>query len=1313
MKLKEFLLTLVCICFSVSAGAQKVPWTPERMTPLVGKHCVINQIDKDLIDVVGIESSLGNVVDTNIDNYASLSKLAGINVAYFPVLSVKDVVNMYPAGIETGFVLQSENEGNNLLTADVLKMFVVETYLDGEKQESSVSDNEHSGLLDLNLITIAADGKTKLSIRATKPFDEVRLAVAGVNVEAFKQLRLYYAYVGENKMKPITRTEYYPEASVHSHKTNGIGDAWTTSVWNWPQQKEYLVGVDSETDGIGFGLLSDLLTEPRVTVDAGEEIPANTEVGFVIERGSVLAIDLLKNTVITTYDAEDKEVESKKIVSALGLGLATGGKTTVSMITTKPCRQVKIQFGGLNVNLGGTKLYHAYTRDANVYVEEACDLGLSADIVVCSRYSVQLRGVAGIKWSIEDQPEGASASVDADGLVTGMILPGEYVIKAEKDGCTDFVTINNSPESNISSECNRPIVGENVEHFAPHGGGCLLCISPDLDDNSRNVVDTDLTNYIEYTKGLDLLSNTSIYGVKRTDGVRYDASEENPIRVGFVMEATDQFLNADLLKFFVIKTYLGEEEVEASPADENDAVQANLIGGTGNMMRYSFVATRPFDRVAIWTAGVLSLHLSKIRIYYAFEEPANSGCFDMYSSTSCLSLLSSANGAGINYDRTGFGGVANVGAVMHNLSNLLDGDMNTYAYINKTAGVAANTTLSIKSDQVFEPGYQAGFVIEENTWVGNVDLLRFCKVRTYLDGVETGDESLKPEVLSLDLIGSFGKSLVAIHPTKPFDEIVLDMSGLLDALVELKVYGAFVQPDTDGDGIPDCMDKNPCGEEMVVDVETVMACVGTDVVVRLTGGKDNLNYILNMDGSSYPFIDGVATVPTAKSGQFICSISDGKKEVYTNLPINVHPSLTTWTGAVSADWNDWDNWTDGVPSHCTNVVIPSVEELVKTNGINYPVLKEGGMYCCDGIHFKPGAEVVGQDLLVYQNAWVSVNVIPDMTYMVSVPLTDTYPCDYYIPVQALSTGGKDLRNPFNETISGDVDRLNPYTVWNGWNGEYWNAIEQSSDIGKEQHDGKAIAITLLPNDKISGESVVEMLLGKADTSYQGVDMNGNPSGAPLTLTRDNPNQFIFPHDKGSAIKDFQSRISLPSASQVFVVSNPFMCHLDVDAFLVKNPDVKYVRVNDNMLDNPYSDYDGELLTTYTAGSGGRIRPTQVFFAELQTPTDMATFNFGRDMMTTGDYSVLVRKSAPKPHSAKKSEGKTIGLPTDISVTVINGEAVITSAERIDNVRVTDITGHVIAVRTPDTTDYRVRLVKGVNIITVKTASETRTFKVVM
>lgn len=930
---KVLLLLTACFGLLSTLSAESVPITPQKMTPLVGRNCVINQIDKNLVDVVGIESSLDNLLDTNTENYASLSGLAGIDVAYHQIISIKDIENDYSGkegeGLEAGFVMQSVSEGTNLLTADVLKMFVIETYLDGEKQESSVMEDSGSGLLDLNLITIASDGKTKVSIRTTKPFDEVRLAVAGVNIEAFKQMKLYYAYVGENEMKPITKTIHYPKASVHGHATTGLASSWTSAVWNWPNQKEKLVGKNSESDGVGFGTLSSLLTEPRVTINAGQEIPANTEVGFVIESGSVLAINLLKNTVLTTYDANDNEVESKTIMSVLGLSALSGGKTTVSLVTTKPCQQIKIKFGGLNIDVGGTKIYYAYTRDANVYVEDDCNLKLSADAAVCSSNSYQLSGVDGITWSIESQPTGANATVSSTGLVENMTEAGEYIIQAQKGNCVDHVIINNSP-SGISYECNRPIVGNGVEPFIPEGGGCLLCISPDLDpEKAYNVVDDDLTNYIEYTKGLDLLSNTSIYGVKSLK--TYDASEENPLRVGFVMQATDQFLTADVLKFFVIKTYFDGELQESSPVDENDAVTADLIGNKDNLMRFSFVATKPFNQVSIWTAGVLSLNISKYRIYYAFEEPATSTCLSQFSSAACLTMLSAAqHGATINYERTGFGGVANVGATMRDLANAIDGDMTTSAYIGKVAGVAANTSLSIKTNRVFENGYQAGFVVKEQTFIGNVDLLRGLRIRTFLNGVATGDENIVPEVLSLDLIGGSGKSLITVTPTKPFDEIQLDMGGLVDALVELQVFGAFVQSDTDGDGTPDCLDKSPCGTQLVVSNATV-PCGSTHADIVITGFDPDKQYTLFDGTNEYRFVDGVASFDITP-GYYVCTIREEGKDLYENLTIEVHPEYTEWTGKVSSDWNNWDNWSNGVPGECTDVLIPSPDSLITANG---------------------------------------------------------------------------------------------------------------------------------------------------------------------------------------------------------------------------------------------------------------------------------------------------------------------------------------------------------------------------------------------
>lgn len=1288
-----------CFCLLGTLHAQEV-LTPNQMTPLVGRNCVINQIDKNLIDVAGQESSLGNLMDTNIDNYANFSGLAGIDVAYHQILSIKDIEHVYSGSdLETGFVLQSVSEGSNLLTADVLKMFVIETYLDSIKQESSVYDGATSGLLDLNLITIADDGKTRVSIRTNKPFNEVRLAVAGINVEAFKQLRVYYAYVGENEMKPITQTLHYPNASVHGHKTTGLASSWTSAVWNWPNQKEKLVGKNSESDGVGFGTLSSLLTEPRVTINAGTSIPANTEIGFVIESGSVLAINLLKNTVLTTYDENDNEVESKTIVSVLGLSAFSGGKTTVSMVTTKPCQQIRIKFGGLNIDVGGTKIYYAYTRDANVYVEDECDLKLSADIAVCSQNSYQLNGVAGITWSIESQPDGANATVSSTGLVENMTQSGEYVIKAQKGECVDFVVINNSP-SGISSDCNRPIVGQNIRPYAPEGGGCLLCLSPDLDDNSDNVVDTNLDNYIEYTKGLDLLSNTSIYGVQKIGGLIYNATEEDPRRVGFVMQATDQFLTADLLKFFVIKTYLGNQLQESSPVDENDAVSANLIGGKDNRMRFSFVATKPFDKVTIWTAGVLSLNLSKYRIYYAFEEPATSSCLDQYSASACLSMLSSQqHGATINYERTGFGGVANVGASMRNLANIIDGDLNTSAYIGKVAGVIANTSLSVKTNRVFENGYQAGFVVKEQTFVGNVDLLRGLRVRTYLNGVATGDENIIPEVLSLDLIGGAGKSLVTVTPTKPFDEIQLDMGGLVDALVELNVYGAFVQSDVDGDGIPDCLDKSPCGLNLVV--EAYSPCGSNHVEVTLEGGEDGAVYTLWDGKNEHTFVDGVASFD-AEPGQYNCTVRENGIDVYTDVIFEVHSDYTVWTGAVSTDWNDWDNWSDGVPGECTNVLIPSVDSLITTNGIHYPVLEKGkALYVCNGIYLKPGAELVNQNLLTYNKAWVALNIIPEKNNMVTVPLKETFSGDFFVYKlnESETMLQQDYKNPLlGDSLVGNVNRLLPSITTSIWENK-WKSIKLI--LNRPIQVGEGISVSSVKNQNVESSTPLEMIFGKEDSFYYRLNSSGVETSAKINIKREQENIGRFAYDTDTL------SISLEGDKEqsIYVVGNPFVCHLNVDAFLQNEANssvVKSIRVCDIAGDANY-DKSTEL------GSGAKIAPTSSFFIETVTPLEQLDLIFTPDMMVAGDYTVI-EQAAPQTRSSKNS-GSGISL-TNIKAHTENGEAVISASETITNVQVVTVSGQVVSTKQPNSTDCRVALNAGVNFVKVTTENGEQTFKLV-
>ncbi|MDR1679771.1 MAG: Ig-like domain-containing protein [Prevotellaceae bacterium] len=108
--------------------------------------------------------------------------------------------------------------------------------------------------------------------------------------------------------------------------------------------------------------------------------------------------------------------------------------------------------------------------------------------------------------------------------------------------------------------------------------------------------------------------------------------------------------------------------------------------------------------------------------------------------------------------------------------------------------------------------------------------------------------------------------------------------------------------------------------------------------------------------------------------------------------------VTTWTGRVSNNWNDHNNWTARVPKSCTDVIIPDVSKP----GVNYPVINyapvkvtgnEEGV--CRNITFKSGAGVLGLEFLTYEKAFVDVTLERGKWYTLTAPLKEMVSGDYY------------------------------------------------------------------------------------------------------------------------------------------------------------------------------------------------------------------------------------------------------------------------------------------------------------------------------
>ncbi|MBK8192335.1 MAG: hypothetical protein IPK76_03770 [Lewinellaceae bacterium] len=170
------------------------------------------------------------------------------------------------------------------------------------------------------------------------------------------------------------------------------------------------------------------------------------------------------------------------------------------------------------------------------------------------------------------------------------------------------------PVFNQAQVCNVPLVGKGrVIDQLSGGTACLLCNNGDLE----HIVDGDLSNYAEFSLPVVLLSATPVVGVKDINN-----SFAAGTRAGFVVKIPAGLLDVTLLSSFQIRTYLDNSLQET--VSVNDGLSVGLLAGSGGKQRISFVTSEPYDEIELLMVSTIGL-LGTMRIYYAYEEPAN-GC---------------------------------------------------------------------------------------------------------------------------------------------------------------------------------------------------------------------------------------------------------------------------------------------------------------------------------------------------------------------------------------------------------------------------------------------------------------------------------------------------------------------------------------------------------------------------------------------------------------------------------------------------------------------------------------------------------------
>lgn len=1233
-------------------------------TALVGPDCMVTSFIQT-IDVVEGKANIDNLLDTDLTNSMTIAGVADVDLLTNPILQVKDRKKYYAAGTKAGFCMESSG---GLLSLDLINVTYITFYRDGKNVGSvKVDDGDDIDVLGLSLLQLPGeDAITYLTASAPDKFDEIALEIKGV-VDAdvlSTPFKIRYAFVG-NAQETVLHDGLSEDGLTSMKQDIGVF-GFTIPLIVFNDEKNFIDN-DKSTCATATTVLSVSLLKGGIEAGiswSGKKIPSGTEVGFVLEDLSVLNIGIANGlTIIVKNDTEEEEIPLS--IEVVGLGLIQEKKMRVSAIAPIDFSEVKLQinFGAVGVKVGEVrKFYYGYICEPT-QVPEICDLGLSMDATICeSETQYQLKSKQPVVWTLERRPnEDTTVKVDDEtGLVSNMApnVTGEYVFKGtSKDNtdCSQYVTLKRGIE-NTDSQCNKPVTSEEgYELFVPGGttGGVLPSdglIDPD------NIVDNSMDTYAEYIDGLSLLSVQSIVGVKNEKGNISDGITSK--RIGFTVEMPWQALDLTLLKTFQIRAYNNnsDDPVYSSLIERSNVLSLGLIGSEKSAkVRFSIEVPSniSFDRFALWNLGLLNLNISTLRIYGAFVEEVDLNCDDPLGCDAIISGGDELPSATLNYAGTYITGV-NVFSGLVNMENLIDGNMDTYATLAVTVGVLNHSSVAINFGRIMSSTHQVGFVLDENTMLGNVDLLKFVTIETYLNGVSTGDSKMDWNVLGADVIGYGDKAYLMMTPTKEYDEVRMKLEGVLNLNLlkpEINIYGVFVRNDADGDGIPDCMDPDSCTGDLTGLAVTKDVCVGDNILLSAIANFKNVDskdYTLTVsDGTNDIYTENI-TIENGmfehyfkldEAGQYTLTLTEVLGEGDTSSPntytltFTVHPLETTWKPETnnSTDWNAWNNWSAGSPWTCTNVIIP-------TDASIYPLLASGVMNGCHYIHFEPNAEVVNTHYLTYTKAWVEIELQPDRYYMVSAPLKGIYSGDWFIAKNDVDAR-KVKFQAWNES-SYPENRINPTIYQRVWEAASANRLASGGHEGvypnvpttnwtepfnllsteynkNEGYDFNALSVWVHPFSPIvtdsakPGDSYV-FRFPKEHTKYYYYDENGVIQNPSETLKRENTGRFIY-EDADSTFSGFPyymkvKNIKTGDGHNVYLVGNPFMAHINVAEFLRENSWITSVKVydgntNTNVIANPDGE-DGILVSNNNNESNGYayIAPMQSFFVTMTTDT---------------------------------------------------------------------------------------------------------------
>ena len=323
-------------------------------------------------------------------------------------------------------------------------------------------------------------------------------------------------------------------------------------------------------------------------------------------------------------------------------------------------------------------------------------------------------------------------------------------------------------------------------------------------------------------------------------------------------------------------------------------------------------------------------------------------------------------------------------------------------------------------------------------------------------------------------------------------------------------------------------------------------------------------------------------------------------------------------------------------------------------------------HTCQQIHFKPNAEMLYQQYLDYEKAWVDIELKPWQWYTLASPLKGVVAGDMYLPS---ATGRQEtpLFQPITYNTT-DYNRFNPAVYQRGWDkaqatvykmdGKQENVMVETTwshvynDVKEAYSPGNGFSIKAELPDGVPLGTKVLFRLPKDDKKYLYFNSAGDQSGNETDIVSASETRSYRLYDLTDVIVPVQTQTS----GKYFLIGNPFMCHLDMAEFFFQNKqfEPKYWLMTSQGQTSAIMD---EATGGFVGSATGTIPPLQGFFVELKDAGTSVQPYFTSSMMTDigryqpGDNSGLLdREYYWKPESGEGNG--TMGTRTSSSASSV-------------------------------------------------------------